>query len=609
MFEPDQQDRTQLAGTRLRPDQPYEPVTDVIKTSRMVWGEHCIECAAPDCYTTCDLYKARPDGRCRRLQYGQLPNPNFPSWRGCGVEVRFKQWAKLEARGNLSMESPTAVRAWERALHLSSGIINGVGGVIAKVGGDARWAHAVHSICERWTRSLHRKKGYEGQPDGFLLEIYNPNTETARLQLVIGAVAPPLQPGQCPVPVERFVETFELPSTYSRHFIDRERFQHVIDQRSDFDVSLIPEADGTDHLVIVSADFVKLASLNQPVQGKPGVKCLVWDLDNTLWNGVLLEVQDVQLRPGVLEVLKTLDERGIVHSIASKNTHEHAWSKLDELGVAEYFIRPHINWMPKSQNIGQIAGEINIGIDTLAFVDDNPFELDEVRQAHPDVIGIHVDDLAKIPHMPRFAGSSSSDAKNRRTYYQDAEKREAAQQELGQDYFAFLKQSEIRLTIVPYDASRLERVAELVQRTNQLNHSGQKYRREELLEIIADDELQEYVLICEDRYGSYGTVGFGIVQFDGRELLVRDFMLSCRVQGKFIEQAFFAHLVNSHSGERIERIWVNYRPTDRNGPAWNVLSSMGFESLGDAKGAALDLAAQTEPLSCDFITVLTHEDR
>ena len=606
MFEPGQYEKSHHHSAPLRPAAPYQPVDDVIGVSRMVWGEHCIECAAPACYSTCDLYERRPDGRCRRLKFGQFRNGAFPSWRGYGVEVHFKQWAKLEARGNLKIDRPGSVRAWESLLYAGAPVLNTIGAVLARITGDARWAHNVHSVSERWIRRLHRTKGLDGAPDGFLLEIYNPAQHATRLQLVIGSVSAAPEPGQCAIPGQRFVQTFELTPGYSRHYVDRQAFQHVLDERKDFDVSLIPEADGTDHLAMLSADFVRLASLRQPKKAAPRIKCLVWDLDNTLWDGILLERNDVQLRPGVREVLEALDERGIVHSIASKNTHEHAWGRLEALGVAKYFIRPHINWMPKSQNVAAIAKAINIGIDTLAFVDDNPFELDEVTGAHPMVLGIPLEKITEIPTMPRFEGSASSDAKNRRRYYQDAEKRDAAQQELGQDFFAFLRQSEIKLTIVPYDDSRLERVTELVQRTNQLNYSGQKYGRERLEEIIADGELREFVLICADRYGSYGTVGFGIVKFEPGQLAIRDFMLSCRVQGKFIEQAFFGHLVDIHPDTEVRRIWANYHPTDRNAPAWQVLSTLGFEKLDE--GAALDLGASPEALECDFIEVRTREE-
>lgn len=108
------------------------------------------------------------------------------------------------------------------------------------------------------------------------------------------------------------------------------------------------------------------------------IKCVVWDLDNTVWNGVLIEDAKVTPRDGIKEIIETLDERGILQSIASKNDAGCALAKLRELGLDEYFIYPQINWGNKSSSVKEIAKSINIGIDTLALIDDQAFERDEV---------------------------------------------------------------------------------------------------------------------------------------------------------------------------------------------------------------------------------------
>ncbi len=128
-----------------------------------------------------------------------------------------------------------------------------------------------------------------------------------------------------------------------------------------------------------------------------------------------------------------------------------------------------------------------------------------------------------------------------------------------------------------------ERVAELVQRTNQLNFSGRKYSRDELQKVIADPALGKYVLRVSDKYGSYGTVGFCLVETRPATLEVLDFMLSCRVQSKFIEQALFSHLLAHHNPAGAKAIWVNFKKTDRNTPAYNVLCAIGFEACDGAR--------------------------
>ena len=115
------------------------------------------------------------------------------------------------------------------------------------------------------------------------------------------------------------------------------------------------------------------------------IKCVVWDLDNTLWKGILLEDDDVELRPEVCRTLKALDERGIIHSIASKNDYFCAVAKLKELQVFDYFLCPQISWSTKVKGIKTIAQSLNIGFDSIVFVDDNPFERNLVRELLPAV--------------------------------------------------------------------------------------------------------------------------------------------------------------------------------------------------------------------------------
>ena len=141
------------------------------------------------------------------------------------------------------------------------------------------------------------------------------------------------------------------------------------------------------------------------------IKCVVWDLDNTIWNGVLIEDSNVTLRSGIKDIMDVLDQRGILQSIASKNDHDLAMSKLRELGLHEYFLYPQINWGPKSVSAKEIAKLINIGIDTLAFIDDQAFERDEVNFENRQVLCIdstNLEHLLDMPEMfPRFITEDS----------------------------------------------------------------------------------------------------------------------------------------------------------------------------------------------------------
>ncbi len=129
---------------------------------------------------------------------------------------------------------------------------------------------------------------------------------------------------------------------------------------------------------------------------------VVWDLDNTLWEGVLLESDDVRLRPGIASVIATLDERGILHSIASKNEPEPALEKLREFGLHDYFLCPQIGWNAKSVSISRIRERLNLGLRNFLFIDDMPIERDEVSSEHPEVWCLDAADYSKLPSLPRL---------------------------------------------------------------------------------------------------------------------------------------------------------------------------------------------------------------
>lgn len=113
------------------------------------------------------------------------------------------------------------------------------------------------------------------------------------------------------------------------------------------------------------------------------VKCLIWDLDNTLWQGTLLEDPEVQIPVGIRDVISTLDSRGILQSISSKNDYDHAWERLEQLGVAEYFVHPQVGWGRKSDAVVHIAKQLNFAVGTIAFIDDQAAERAEVAFRAP----------------------------------------------------------------------------------------------------------------------------------------------------------------------------------------------------------------------------------
>jgi len=577
------------------PELPPRPA--IARKSFLFWGEHCVECAAPACYSTCSLYQPRADGRCRRFEYGIFENAHVNG--RSAAELVFKQWAQLGTRGNVRLERVDRIARREKWIRRLVPVVDKLGALMWQVTRDHRFRESTQRLLERYCRSLHERATKSDRPDCFLFEVYNPAPDTVRFQLRISSAASRSAHGAELLQIKPTFQTWlEAAHGYSRHELDYELFRNIVESEP-FDVSLTPEADAAAQIVVLTADFVQFERepATSAAQGRPAIKCVVWDLDNTLWDGILLENENVQLRSGVLDTIRDLDSRGILHSVASKNSHPHAWSAIERLGLAEYLLYPQISWMPKSEGIRKIAEQLNIGLDTFAFVDDNAFELDQVGQSLPQVTCTHVDQLAGVLRDKRFAGSSTADAKGRRLLYTQAIVRDQALQEFGTDYLKFLAHSQIVLELSEYSDDFFDRVNELVQRTNQLNFSGRKYKPHEVATLLSDASTSKFVLRCSDRYGSYGTIGFGIVSRQGTTIQVQDFMLSCRVQGKFIEQAFFRHLMD-HEQSETTKLWLNFRRTDRNTPALNVLTTLGFT---DDPAGGMSLDVHPDSLACDFI--------
>ncbi|HUS06525.1 MAG TPA: HAD-IIIC family phosphatase [Bryobacteraceae bacterium] len=557
MFELNHYDAVQHAQPVALPaDERFNPAR-ITHRSLLYWCEHCVECAAPACYQTCDLYQPRRDGHCRRFQYGIYLGP-------AGAEITFKKWAKLETTGSVRMFPCAGAARAERWIARAGGILGG--------------SRPVQALFTRWHRAA---KPAAILPSGFLVEVYNPEN-AAILQLIMRSITPSQTPP--------FLARLTLPPGYSSHYFEAASFREIT-EAGPFLISLVPAPETCPKLIFRTADFViapDLGSVHKPV------KCMVWDLDGTLWNGILAENGAVQLRPEIPEIVQALDQRGILQSIASKNNHANAWAKLEEFGLSEYFLFPQIHWGPKSESIRTIAQSLNLGLDAFAFIDDSSFERAEVDAALPEVSTLDGARIAGLLQNPRFQGNPTKDARNRRRYYIEETVRQRERSKAGSDYLRFLGSCEIRLDIAGYEPADFERVAELLQRTNQLNFAGRHYTREDVAALVADVRWSKYVLRCSDKYGDYGAVGFSVVGWEQNHIAVDDFMLSCRVQSKFIEQAFFAMLRRQMREPATLR--VNYRATGRNRPAYEVLTAIGFEDAADGM-----FLKATAALDCAFI--------
>jgi FkbH-like protein len=306
---------------------------------------------------------------------------------------------------------------------------------------------------------------------------------------------------------------------------------------------------------------------------------VVWDLDNTIWDGILLEDPEVTLRPHVVHILKTLDERGILHSIASRNDHDAAMAKLKELGIEEYFLYPQINWSSKAASITQIAQDINIGLDAIAFVDDQPFEREEVAFSHDKVLCVDsalLEDFLDLPELnPRFI---TKDSKQRRRMYMA----DIARNRVEADYVGpkeeFLATLGMVFTIAPCREEDLKRAEELTVRTNQLNTTGYTYSYEELDELRQSPRHKLLISSLDDKHGTYGKIGLTLIAMGEEVWTVKLLLMSCRVMSKGVGMIMIHHVLRmaKEAGVRLRAEFVS---NDRNRQMLITYRFAGFKEV------------------------------
>jgi FkbH-like protein len=312
---------------------------------------------------------------------------------------------------------------------------------------------------------------------------------------------------------------------------------------------------------------------------RTAVKCVVWDLDGTIWDGTLLEDREVRVRPDVVEAIEQLSERGILHSIASRNDFGAAIVRLREAGLEEHFVYPQINWAPKSRSIAEIARLINIGTDTLAFVDDQPFELEEVAFTHPDVRCVPVAEIVEAARerpefRPRFV---TDESRLRRHMYRSDERRNRDETEFEGAAEDFLATLDMVFTIATAEEADLQRAEELTVRTNQLNATGRTYSYEELDELSRDPRHLLLVASLEDRYGPYGKIGLALVEKGSPAWTLRLLLMSCRVMSRGVGTVLLNHLMTLARDAGTSALRADFTETGRNRVMYVTYRFAGFE--------------------------------
>jgi FkbH-like protein len=315
------------------------------------------------------------------------------------------------------------------------------------------------------------------------------------------------------------------------------------------------------------------------------IKCLVWDLDGTLWEGILLEQDHVKLKPGIRKIIRTLDSRGILQSIASKNDPEAALSKVREFGLGDYFLFPEIGWNAKSVSIQRIRQQLNIGMDSILFIDDQPFERDEVRHEHPQVHCLDASEYKTLLDHPRLNPRFlSGDSRRRRLMYLEDIKRKTEEKDYQGPKNDFLRGLGIEFSISQASLEDLQRAEELMVRTNQLNTTGIMYSYDQLKKYVDSASHRLFIAEMKDKYGSFGKIGLALVKIAEEFWHIRLFLMSCRVMSYGVGTVFLTYILRQ-AGIEGKRVLVDFKETGKNRMMLITLKFAGFKvAISDRRG-------------------------
>lgn len=353
------------------------------------------------------------------------------------------------------------------------------------------------------------------------------------------------------------------------------------------------------YLPQLGAEWLKFI---HPLAGR-SAKVLVTDLDNTLWGGIVGEdgFDGIQLGPeysgaGYLKLQQALIDlyrRGVLLAIASKNNLEDALQVLDEhpamLLRSKFFAAMRINWNDKARSLREIAEELNLGIDSLVFVDDNPAERQRIRQELPEVtvIDLPPDPLQYASAVRECAllerlSLSEEDVHRSELYVQQRFRSNLERQSASVEDFLFALEQHV--TIEPVREATVARAAQLAQKTNQFNLTTRRYNELELRELAARPDYEILTVRVRDRFGDNGLVGLCVLHICRRVAEIEALLLSCRVIGRTVERALLAYVIERCRQHGVACLEGCYLPTRKNKPAEGFYRAHGFSAADRSDG-------------------------
>ncbi len=345
-------------------------------------------------------------------------------------------------------------------------------------------------------------------------------------------------------------------------------------------------------------------------------KALVLDLDNTLWGGVIgddgvegieigFETAEAEAYRDFQRYVKALAERGVILAVNSKNEAENAKAGLahpDGVLRESDFASIQANWEPKSTNIERIVNELEIGADSLVFVDDNPVERDIVQAQQPQVtvpdIGNDITEFVRIvDELALFETLSLSNDDLARTEQYQQKRERQQQQQRYENYDEFLKSLDMKAEIAPFSDLYLDRITQLINKTNQFNLTTRRYTRAEVESLAKDEKTLTLYGKLSDKYGDNGLVSVLIGKIEEQVLTIDTWLMSCRVLKRGMEYAMFEVLCEMTQQRGVVSIVGEYMPTAKNKMVKNLYAELGFvKSASHEKSDSWVLSMQEKSL-------------
>ena len=343
------------------------------------------------------------------------------------------------------------------------------------------------------------------------------------------------------------------------------------------------------HLIYDFLGYVK------PILGS-NKKCLVLDLDNTLWGNIIGEdgIEGIKIGPypegrsfvEFQKVIKALSENGIILAINSKNNQKDAMKAINEhphmILREKDFSCIKINWNDKISNMREIAKDLNIGLDSIVFFDDDPINRELLRMGIPEVNTIELPkDPSSYAQILRNLNDFNilkitKDDVQRKIMYaqeQNRQKLESSTENLNE----YLKKLDIKIKIKLDNEFSISRISQLILKTNQFNLTTKRYQEEEIKEFVEDKTMIVGCSEVDDKFGENGITNVFIIKTKPNEWIIDTFLLSCRIMGRGIEEGIIGKILEIAKNKGIKKITATFIPTEKNKPAENFLKNYGFK--------------------------------